>query len=194
MTTVTEMGVSGYTHDYATTTRASSPLRLRYRSISRTIDAIDNVCTTAMGIKATYYVVLLMILAGVVDVSAQGGRIFESPHQRLIELNLMSQGLIGKAASGRAPANEFRIEARLYRELLRKLALDNREAPEREKIPKHLLFAMVRLSALLHAAADCKTARVITCPADLMIQLRSQQNTVSEALESMRPISAGGAL
>jgi hypothetical protein len=39
--------------------------------------------------------------------------------QRLEELNLLSGALVEKAGSGSTPAHEFRIEARMYRELLR---------------------------------------------------------------------------
>ena len=101
---------------------------------------------------------------------------------RLEELDLLSQGLVGKAAAGATPAQNFRIETRMYRELLRQTMLADRQRPEAEQLPQHLLLEMVRMSALLHAAADCKTGYVIICPPDLMSQLRAQQARVSQAL------------
>ena len=101
---------------------------------------------------------------------------------RLEELDLLSQGLIRKAGAGATPAHNFRVETRMYRELLRQTMLTDRQRPEAEQLPQNLLIEMVRLSALLHAAADCKTGYVIVCPADLMSQLRTQQAKVSQAL------------
>jgi len=106
--------------------------------------------------------------------------------QRLDELNLISEVLVNKAGSGSTPAHEFRIEARMYRELLRQIMLGNRERPANEQLPQPLLMDMVRMSALLHAAADCKTGFVITCPADLMLQLNSQQAKVNQGLKMTR--------
>jgi hypothetical protein len=103
--------------------------------------------------------------------------------QRLEELNFLSEALVKKAESGSAPAHEFRIEARMYRELLRQAMLSDRERPANEQLPQPLLMDMVRMSALLHSAADCKTGFVITCPADLMLQLNSQQAKVTQGLK-----------
>lgn len=102
--------------------------------------------------------------------------------QRLGTLNLLSEGLVAKAGSGSSPAHEFRIEARMYRELLRQIMLGDRERPVKEQLSQPLLLDMVRMSALLHSAADCKTGFVITCPADLMLQLKSQQAKVTQGL------------
>ena len=101
---------------------------------------------------------------------------------RLEELDLLSQGLIRKAGDGATPAHIFRVETRMYRELLRQTMLTDRQRTEAEQLPQNLLLEMVRLSALLHAAADCKTGYVIICPPDLMSQLRLQQAKVSQAL------------
>lgn len=101
---------------------------------------------------------------------------------RLEELDLLSQGLIRKAGAGATPAHNFRVETRMYRELLRQTMLKDRKLPEADQLPQDLLIKMVRLSALLHAAADCKTGYVIVCPPDLMSKLRSQQAKVSQAL------------
>ena len=102
--------------------------------------------------------------------------------QRPQDLNLLSEGLVAKAGSGSAPAHEFRIEARMYRELLRQIMLGDRERPVKEQLPQPLLLDMIRMSALLHSAADCKTGFVITCPADLMLQLKSQQSKITQGL------------
>lgn len=102
--------------------------------------------------------------------------------QRLETLNLLSESLVAKARSGSAPAHEFRIEARMYRELLRQVMLSDRGRPVKEQLPQPLLLDMVRMSALLHSAADCKTGFVITCPADLVLQLKSQQVKVTQGL------------
>jgi hypothetical protein len=101
---------------------------------------------------------------------------------RLEDLDLLSQGLVEKAGSGATPAHNFRVETRMYRELLRQIMLADRQHPTAEQLPQDLLLEMVRMSALLHAAADCKTGYVIVCPADLMLQLKAQQSRVSRAL------------
>ncbi len=102
--------------------------------------------------------------------------------ERLKELNLLSEALVEKAESGSTPAHEFRVEARMYRELLRQVMLSNRSQSTSDQLPRNLLMDMVRMSALLHAAADCKTGFVIICPADLMLQLKSQQSSVTQGL------------
>ena len=103
-------------------------------------------------------------------------------YQSLENLNLLSEGLVAKAGTGSAPAHEFRIEARMYRELLRQVMLSDRKRPTEDQLPQPLLLDMVRMSALLHSAADCKTGFVITCPADLMLQLKSQQAKITQGL------------
>ena len=103
--------------------------------------------------------------------------------ERLERLNLLSEALVEKAGSGSASAYEFRLETRMYRELLRQAMLNNHSKPTGDQLPQQLLLDMVRLSALLHAAAACKTGLVIVCPADLIRQLRSQQSRVTQALE-----------
>ena len=74
----------------------------------------------------------------------------------------------------------------MYRELLRQVMLNNRDRAESEQLPQPLLLDMVRMSALLHSAADCKTGLVIVCPTDLMQQLRSQQARVAQGLDILR--------
>ena len=108
------------------------------------------------------------------------------PLERLENLNLLSEELVARAGTGSSPAHEFRVEARMYRELLRQAMLDNRGRPASEQLPQPLLLDMVRMSALLHSAADCKTGFVIVCPADLMQQLRSQQARVTQGLKMLQ--------
>lgn len=117
------------------------------------------------------------------------GNVASDEWERLEELDRLALSLVSRAASGTAPAHEFRIEARMYRELLRNTMLGNREKPAHQQLPRQLLLDMVRLSALLHAAADCKTGFVITCPANLMQQLKSQQARVTQGLKTARIIS-----
>ena len=106
--------------------------------------------------------------------------------ERLENLNLLSEELVARAGTGSSPAHEFRLEARMYRELLRQAMLDNRGRPADKQLPQPLLLDMVRMSALLHSAADCKTGFVIVCPADLMQQLRSQQARVNQGLKMLQ--------
>lgn len=106
--------------------------------------------------------------------------------KRLEDLNQLSTALVTKAGSGSAAAHKFRLEARMYRELLRQAMLGNREQPVNRQLPQPLLLDMVRMSALLHSAADCKTGFIISCPADLMRQLQSQQARVTQGLKMAR--------
>ena len=105
--------------------------------------------------------------------------------ERLAELDLLSDALIEKAAEGNSPAHQFRIEARMYRELLRQFMLEDRGRPQAERVPQRLLLEMVRMSALLHSASECKTGFVIICPPDLMRQLKAQQIRIDQGLQWM---------
>jgi len=119
--------------------------------------------------------------------SRSGSRDFtDDTVKRLENLNLLSEALVARAGSGSSPAHEFRVEARMYRELLRQAMLGNRAQPASAQLPQPLLLDMVRMSALLHSAADCKTGFVITCPADLMLQLKSQQSRVTQGLKMLQ--------
>ena len=98
----------------------------------------------------------------------------------LEELNGTSARLVEAARSAQAAATPFRIDVTLYRESLRTLMLSNQEIEqEKDRIPQPILVNMVRMSALLHAAAECKTGRYIVCPPELMSQLVSQQQLLS---------------
>jgi hypothetical protein len=85
-----------------------------------------------------------------------------------------ARDLVERARFGESPATQFRIDAVLYREGLRQLATENAALPEADRIPRDTVMAMVRMSALLQAAAECQTGRYIVCPADLMVRLTSQ--------------------
>ncbi len=106
---------------------------------------------------------------------------------KLEELTEVSAGLVREAQSAQAEATPFRIEVTLYREHLRTLMLDNRKiSAEKERIPQNILVNMVRMSALLHSAAECKTGRYIVCPPELMRKLASQQQLLSKDLDSFK--------
>lgn len=112
-----------------------------------------------------------------------------APVARLLELQQLSAALIERAASGASAAHQYRIEARIYRELLRRVTLDNRVLPGRQQLPPQLLLEMVRMSALLHSAAECRTGMVITCPPDLMRRLRAQQERIDQEVTLYRMAS-----
>ncbi len=111
---------------------------------------------------------------------------------RLQELQLLASALVERAASGRTPSHDFQIQANSYREQLRRIMLADREQPASDRLPAPLLLDMVRMSALLHAAAECKSGLVITCPPDLLRQLRAQQMVVDKHLQQLP--AADGAL
>ena len=90
--------------------------------------------------------------------------------------------LVERAASMRADASRFRIDATLYREGLRQRLLQSGQSES--AATRTLVTAMVRMSALLHAAAECKTGRYIVCPADLMARLQTQMSEIQGLLES----------
>lgn len=102
-------------------------------------------------------------------------------------LTRISAGLVQEARSAKAKATPFRIQVTLYRESLRTLMLDNRKiSDEKHRIPQSILVNMVRMSALLHSAAACKTGRYIVCPVHLMLQLTSQQQLLSGDLDNLK--------
>lgn len=102
-----------------------------------------------------------------------------------------SAKLVDEAHSNKAPASAFRIDVTFYRESLRELMLENRKIPDKKAhIPQNMLVDMVRMSALLHSAAECKTGRFIVCPADLMTSLQSQQQLLSQQWQSIKANTA----
>ena len=116
----------------------------------------------------------------------QAGDIDSAEKSELLELNALSRSLVERARSGRADATQFRIDATLYRESLRRLMLasDGTDATSAEDNALHV--HMVRMAALLHAAAECKTGRYITCPPDLMRQLDAQQKLLDRNMDAYR--------
>lgn len=109
--------------------------------------------------------------------------ITETRFTQLMDLNKRSAVLVEAAKGVSTPASEFRIDATLYREDLRKLVQENPGAGTPGRIPDMHLQEMIRMSALLHAAAQCKTGRYVVCPADLIRQLVAQQQRISEQLK-----------
>ncbi len=99
----------------------------------------------------------------------------------------VSADLVREARSRQAKATPFRIEVTLYKERLRALMLDNRRiSDEKKRIPMGFLINMVRMSALLYSAAECKTGRYIVCPPELMRRLASQQQVLSKDIDSFK--------
>ncbi|MDH3560238.1 MAG: hypothetical protein OEN52_04710 [Gammaproteobacteria bacterium] len=106
------------------------------------------------------------------------------------ELNGDSARLIVAARSAQAKVTSFRINVTIYRESLRTLMLSNREiALDKNRIPQSILINMVRMSALLHSAAECKTGRYIVCPPELMSQLQSQQQLLTKDIDHFKATS-----
>ncbi len=106
---------------------------------------------------------------------------------RFDELNRESARLVKDARSSQAKSSDFRIGVTLYRESLRSLMLDSEEAgDEKDRVPQIMLVNMVRMSALLSSAAECRTGRYIVCPIELMTRLSSQQEILAKDLENFR--------
>lgn len=98
------------------------------------------------------------------------------PAVTLVSLITSSQKLVSEAATGSTHATTFRINATLFRESLRSFMLDREKGnTSSDGLSKTDLINLVRMSALIQSAADCKTGRYIVCPPELMQQLRSQQ-------------------
>ena len=100
--------------------------------------------------------------------------------ERCRALAALSRTLVETAQSGHGDATRFRIDVVHYRESLRDLMKDDARRAESERLPRPLLMEMVRMIALLQAAADCRTGRYIVCPADLIVRLNRQQERVDE--------------
>jgi len=107
-------------------------------------------------------------------------------YKEMQNLNQLSQQLVQQAQSKQATALDFRVDAAHYRERLRQLMLQNNDRPQPNQIPQTLLMDMVRMSALLHSAAECKTGRYIVCPVSLMENLQAQQKKILENISSYK--------
>lgn len=119
-----------------------------------------------------------------VPVLAQADDINVADRSQLLELNALSKSLVERARGGRADATRFRIDATLYRESLRRLMLDTHDSTSTISGGNELYLQMVRMAALLNAAAECKTGRYITCPPELMRQLTAQQKLLNESFRA----------
>ncbi len=106
---------------------------------------------------------------------------------RLDELNRESARLVKDARSSQAKSSDFRIGVTLYRESLRSMMLDSEQADDvNDRVPQIMLVNMVRMSALLSSAAECRTGRYIVCPIELMTRLSSQQEILAKDLVNFR--------
>lgn len=134
--------------------------------------------------------ILLAMLLSAVSVAENTGR--QLSLAKLEELNKVSAKLVQEARSSKAKATPFRIDARLYRESLRTLMLNNQKINNPQgRIPRTFLLNMVRMSALLSSAAECRTGRYIVCPAELMTKLKAQQQLLSKDLDSFKAMLNG---
>lgn len=104
-----------------------------------------------------------------------------SSREKLTALNRTSDDLVQKLKNSKMDAANFRIRVVLYRESLRKLMLADQHATAAEQLPRPVLMELVRMAALLQAAANCETGRYLVCPADLMERLLLQQKTVADS-------------
>ncbi len=128
---------------------------------------------------------LLATLLSVASVAENTDQL--SPLARFEELTSVSARLVREARSAQARASSFRIDVTLYRESLRTLMLDNRKINDKkDRIPQNILINMVRMSALLSSAAECKTGRYIVCPPELMTRLRTQQQLLFRNLGNFK--------
>lgn len=106
-------------------------------------------------------------------------------HRILGELVGLAGLLVIRAATSEAPAVQFRIDTVYFRETLRDLMLANNARAAADRIPAAFLNDMVRMAAVLDAAAECQSGRYIVCPADLMERLRRQHSRVDQGLRQL---------
>jgi len=108
----------------------------------------------------------------------------QSSREKLTALNSTSDDLVQKLKNNKVDAANFRIRVVLYRESLRDLMLADQHTAAAEQLPRPVLMELVRMAALLQAAANCETGRYLVCPADLMERLLLQQKTVANAVNT----------
>lgn len=106
-------------------------------------------------------------------------------HRTLGELVALAGSLVERAASAQAAATQYRIDTVYFRETLRDLMLANKERPQSEQLSPAFLTDMVRMAAVLDAAAECQSGRYIVCPADLIESLRRQHARVTRGLRNV---------
>lgn len=107
------------------------------------------------------------------------------PVAHVRQLNTMSGRLVSQIKAGTAEAAHFRIDVAIYREMLREMMLANPRADSANRLPNPLFMKLVRMAALLQAAAACQTGRDIVCPLTLISQLERQQQRVGAALHGL---------
>jgi len=103
----------------------------------------------------------------------------------LQDLVSLAGSLVERAASGRAAASQYRIDSVYFRETLRDLMLASRRRSQPEQLAPAYLSDMVRMAALLDAAAECQSGRYIVCPADLIERLRRQHARIAQGPEGV---------
>lgn len=106
-------------------------------------------------------------------------------HRSLGELVTLAGSLVERAASARAAALQYRIDTVYLREILREVMLANRTRPRAEQLPAAFLSDMVRMAAVLDAAAECQSGRYIVCPADLIERLERQHARITQGLHKL---------
>lgn len=103
------------------------------------------------------------------------------PLAHVRQLDAMSGRLVGRIEAGTAKAAPFRIHVAVYREMLRELMVANPAVDSADRLPDPLLRKLVRMAALLQAAAACQTGRDIVCSLTLINQLERQQRRLGAA-------------
>lgn len=106
-------------------------------------------------------------------------------HRTLGELVKLAGSLVERAASAQAAALQYRIDTVYFRETLRELMLADRARAQAERLPAAFLTDMVRMAAVLDAAAECQSGRYIVCPADLIERLEQQHARVTRGLQNL---------
>ncbi len=106
-------------------------------------------------------------------------------HLALGELVALAGSLVQRAASAQAAATQYRIDTVYFRETLRDLMLANKERPQSEQLSPAFLTDMVRMAAVLDAAAECQSGRYIVCPADLIERLQRQHTRITQGLRNV---------
>ncbi|MEJ2686565.1 MAG: hypothetical protein P8124_05020 [Gammaproteobacteria bacterium] len=101
------------------------------------------------------------------------------------QLNAMSGRLVSRIRAGTAEAAHFRVHVAVYQEMLRELMVDNPQVDRSDRLPNALLMKLVRMAALLQAAAACQTGRDIVCSLTLVNELDRQQRRVGAAVDGL---------
>jgi hypothetical protein len=109
----------------------------------------------------------------------------DAAQRTLSELVTLAGSLVERAASAKAAALQYRIDTVYFRETLRDLMLANKERPQAQQLSQAFLTDMVRMAAVLDAAAECQSGRYIVCPADLIERLQRQQARIIQGLRNV---------